>query len=117
MRAFARGGCQTLGLRVGRLCSSHGRPFLWDGLRYPAAYLARKTQGPFPGSPEGAQSIDRVSGGCEHLLAEGVRHWASVSAACVLLTGGPFFGMAYVTRLPTSPGRPRDRFRVHPLLR
>src|SRR5713101_1272546 len=52
MRAFARGGCQTLGLRVGRLCCNHGRPFL--------------------------------------------------------------YGLAYVTRLPTSPGRPRDRFRVHP---
>src|SRR5579859_4879225 len=52
MRAFARGGCQTLGLRAGRLCCDHGRPFL--------------------------------------------------------------YGMAYVTRLPTSPGRPRDRFRVHP---
>src|SRR5205814_4867748 len=28
----------------------------------------------------------------------------------------PFFGMAYVTRLPISPGRPRDDFRVHPPL-
>src|ERR1700730_1801828 len=51
----------------------------------------------------------------EHLLAEGVRHRASVRAACVAITGGPFQnGMAYVTRLPTSPRRPRDRFRVHP---
>ena len=48
---------------------------------------------------EGAQGIDRVSGGCEHLLAEGVRHWASVSAACVAITGG-LFCMGW----PTLPG-------------
>src|SRR5260370_9235369 len=54
MRAFARGGRQALGLRVGRLCCNHGRPFL--------------------------------------------------------------YGLAYVTRLPTFPGRPRDRFRVHPVV-
>src|SRR5216683_6494311 len=57
---------------------------------------------------EGAQSIDRVSGGCEHLLAEGVRHWASVSAACVAITGGPFC-MGWPTLpcylpLPEDPG-------------
>ena len=46
---------------------------------------------------ESAQSIDRVSRGCEHLLAEGVRHWASVRAACVVFTGGPFLwdGLRY----------------------
>src|SRR5260370_10717823 len=59
---------------------------------------------------EGAQSIDRVSGGCEHLLAEGVRHWASVLGARVLLTGGPFFWIGYVTRPPTPARKPRDRF-------
>src|SRR5438270_1509642 len=48
---------------------------------------------------KGAQSIDRVSGGCEHLLAEGVRHWASVSAACVAITGR-LFCMGW----PTLPG-------------
>jgi hypothetical protein len=46
---------------------------------------------------ESAQGIDRVRRGCEHLLAEGVRHWASVRAACVVITGGLFLwdGLRY----------------------
>src|SRR5207237_8646702 len=61
MRAFARGGCQTLGLRVGRLCCNHGRPFL-----YGLAYVTRlptspgRPQGRFPGSPCVRLHVDNV---------------------------------------------------------
>src|SRR5258708_25174812 len=62
-----------------------------------------------------AQSIDRLTGGCEHLLAEGVRHLASVRVACGVNTGGPFsLRCCTLSGRPTLPEAPRDRFRVHP---
>src|SRR5207302_2426399 len=73
------------------------------------ALFARIEVGHRPILREGAQSIDRVSGGCEHLLAEGVRHSASVRAAGVLLTGGPFlsdglrYPAAYLSRKTQGP--------------
>src|SRR5437899_12099556 len=61
MRASARGGCQTLGLRAGRPCFLRGRPFSWDAQAYPSPHTAWKTQGPFPVTPDLEDAVARMS--------------------------------------------------------
>jgi len=57
------------------------------------------------------KALTASTGGCEHLLAEGLRHLASVRVACGVNTGGPFSLRSWHVIRPTlPPGSPGDPF-------